>query len=153
MFSFSSQDVLVVGGSSGIGLATARAFAEAGARVTIASRSPGRLDAAVKDIGHDARAVVLDTADALAVEALLSTHAWHHVVVSAAKTPSGPVRQLSLDDAYKAMESKFWGAYRVARAVRIHDGGSLTLVSGYLATRPSGGAHHGQRQVQIARGG
>ncbi|GAA0916649.1 SDR family oxidoreductase [Rothia nasimurium] len=140
MFSFSSQDVLVVGGSSGIGLATARAFAEAGARVTIASRSPGKLDAAVKDIGHDARAVVLDTADALAVEALLSTHTWHHVVVSAAKTPSGPVRQLSLDDAYKAMESKFWGAYRVARAARIHDGGSLTLVSGYLATRPSGGA-------------
>lgn len=140
MFSFHDQDVLVVGGSSGIGLATARAFAAAGARVTIASRSPGKLDAAVKDIGHAARAVVLDTADPVAVEALFSAHTWHHVVVSAAQTPSGPVRQLALDDAYAAMESKFWGAYRVARAARIHDGGSLTLVSGFLSVRPSGGA-------------
>ncbi|KAF1006138.1 MAG: Glucose 1-dehydrogenase [Luteibacter sp.] len=140
MFSFHDQDVLVVGGSSGIGLATARAFAAAGTRVTIASRSPGKLDAAVKDIGHDARAVVLDTADPVAVEALFSAHTWHHVVVSAAQTPSGPVRQLALDDAYAAMESKFWGAYRVARAARIHDGGSLTLVSGFLSVRPSGGA-------------
>jgi NAD(P)-dependent dehydrogenase (short-subunit alcohol dehydrogenase family) len=35
------------------------------------------------------------------------------------------------------MESKFWGAYRVARAARIKDGGSLTIVSGFLAVRPS----------------
>jgi NAD(P)-dependent dehydrogenase (short-subunit alcohol dehydrogenase family) len=47
------------------------------------------------------------------------------------------VRQLPLVDAYAAMNSKFWGAYRVARAVKIAAGGSLTLVSGFLATRPS----------------
>jgi NAD(P)-dependent dehydrogenase (short-subunit alcohol dehydrogenase family) len=35
------------------------------------------------------------------------------------------------------MESKFWGAYRVARAVKIREGGSLTLVSGLLSVRPS----------------
>ena len=35
------------------------------------------------------------------------------------------------------MESKFWGAYRVARAARINDSGSLTLVSGFLSERPS----------------
>jgi NAD(P)-dependent dehydrogenase (short-subunit alcohol dehydrogenase family) len=137
MFSFSNQDVLVVGGSSGIGLATAKAFAAAGARVTIASRSAERLDAARSEIGHDAQAEVLDTGDAAAVEAFLATRTWNHVVVSAAKTPSGPVRQLSLEDAHKAMESKFWGAYRVARSAKIVDGGSLTLVSGFLSVRPS----------------
>lgn len=137
MFSFTNQDVLVVGGSSGIGLATAKAFAAAGARVTIASRSAEKLEAALKELGGEAKSQVLDTGDAKAVEQFLSAHTWNHVVVSAAKTPSGPVRQLSLDDAHKAMESKFWGAYRVARAARIEDGGSLTIVSGFLSVRPS----------------
>ncbi|MGO4468972.1 SDR family oxidoreductase, partial [Pseudoduganella sp. RAF53_2] len=58
-------------------------------------------------------------------------------VVSAAQTASGPVKQLALVDAYAAMNSKFWGAYRVARAARIRQGGSLTLVSGFLSVRPS----------------
>lgn len=137
MFSFTHQDVLVVGGSSGIGLATARAFATAGARVTIASRSGDKLEAALKELGGEVKAQVLDTGDAQAVERFLSAHTWNHVVVSAAKTPSGPVRQLSLEDAHTAMESKFWGAYRVARAARIHVGGSLTIVSGFLSVRPS----------------
>ena len=35
------------------------------------------------------------------------------------------------------MESKFWGAYRVSRAAKIRDGGSLTLISGFLSVRPS----------------
>jgi hypothetical protein len=31
------------------------------------------------------------------------------------------------------MESKFWGAYRFSRAAKIRDGGSLTLISGFLS--------------------
>ncbi|MFE8150037.1 SDR family NAD(P)-dependent oxidoreductase [Brenneria goodwinii] len=42
----SEQKVLVVGGSSGLGLAIAKAFAEEGADVTIASRNQAKLDAA-----------------------------------------------------------------------------------------------------------
>lgn len=137
MFSFTNQEVLVVGGSSGIGLGTARAFAAAGARVTIASRSRDKLAAAAAEIGHGAQWAELDTADNDAVEALLGSRTWDHVVVSAAQTPAGPVRTLSLDDARQAMESKFWGAYRVARAAKLREGGSLTLVTGFLAVRPS----------------
>src|SRR5271170_4431338 len=130
--------VLVVGGSSGIGLATAAAAAKAGASVTIASRSKPKLDAALAGIGGDARAVVLDTGDEAAVERFFANEAaWDHVIVSAAQTSSGPVRTLGLVEAKAAMESKFWGAYRVARAVKIREGGSLTLVSGLLSVRPS----------------
>lgn len=133
-----SQSALIVGGSSGIGAAAARAFTQLGAQVTIASRSRAKLEAAAAAAGPGVRTVTLDTTDDEAVEAYFATVApFSHVVISAAKTPSGPVRQLSLTDAYAAMNSKFWGAYRVARAAPIVHGGSLTLVSGFLSVRPS----------------
>ncbi|MDN7898792.1 SDR family oxidoreductase [Burkholderia cepacia] len=132
------QKVLVVGGSSGIGEATARAFAEAGATVTIASRDAARLAASKDRIGYGVSTGVMDITDDASVRAFLdSAGEFDHVVVSAAQTATGPVRGLELDDAYAAMDSKFWGAYRVARAVRIRQGGSLTFVSGFLSVRPS----------------
>ncbi|WP_321966642.1 SDR family oxidoreductase [Burkholderia cepacia] len=132
------QRVLVVGGSSGIGEATARAFAEAGATVTIASRDAARLAASKDRIGYGVSTGVMDITDDASVRAFLdSAGEFDHVVVSAAQTATGPVRGLELDDAYGAMDSKFWGAYRIARAVRIRQGGSLTFVSGFLSVRPS----------------
>jgi NAD(P)-dependent dehydrogenase (short-subunit alcohol dehydrogenase family) len=137
MVAFEGARVLVVGGSSGIGQATAAAFAAAGAQVTIASRSRDKLDAAAQAIGKPVSMAVLDVTDDAAVEAFFARgELWDHVVVSAAQAPGGPARQLPLADAYQAMHSKFWGAYRVARAVRIRDDGTLTLVSGYLSARP-----------------
>jgi len=138
MNNFASKHVLIVGGSSGIGAAAARAFAALGADVTIASRSQSKLDAVAADIGSGVRTAVLDTTDDAAVERFFAgAGPFDHVVVSAAQTPGGPVRELALADAYTAMNSKFWGAYRVARAARIVEGGSLTLVSGFLSVRPS----------------
>jgi NAD(P)-dependent dehydrogenase (short-subunit alcohol dehydrogenase family) len=63
------------------------------------------------------------------------------------------VKQLPLVDAYAAMNSKFWGAYRVARAVKIAAGGSLTLVSGFPRHAPQqdlGAARRDQRGAGIA---
>ncbi|RQS07088.1 SDR family oxidoreductase [Burkholderia sp. Bp8998] len=132
------QKVLVVGGSSGIGEATARAFAACGASVMIASRDAAKLAASADRIGYGVRTGVMDITDDASVRAFLdSAGEFDHVVVSAAQTPTGPVRGLELAGAYAAMDSKFWGAYRVARAVRIRQGGSLTFVSGFLSVRPS----------------
>lgn len=139
---FSSRRVLVVGGSSGIGLAAARAFAGHGADVTIASRNGDKVAAAVATASEGARGTVtgatLDTTDDDQVARFFAaSQPWDHIVVSAAQTPTGQVRTLPLADAYAAFNSKFWGAYRVARAAQFREGGSLTLVSGFLATRPS----------------
>jgi NAD(P)-dependent dehydrogenase (short-subunit alcohol dehydrogenase family) len=133
-----NQRFLIVGGSSGIGLATAEAAAAAGAAVTIAARDEARLAAARDRIGGTARAVVLDTGDEAQVERFFGDgEAWDHIAISAARTPTGPIRGLSLAEARTAVESKFWGAYRIARAARLNPGGSLTFVTGFLATRPS----------------
>jgi len=138
MSKLEGKKVLVVGGSSGIGAAAAKALAELGAEVTIASRDPAKLQAAAAHIGGAVRTAVLDTANDAGLEAFFAAQGeFDHVVVSAAQTSSGPVRQLPLVDAYAAMNSKFWGAYRVARAAKIAPGGSLTLVSGFLSERPS----------------
>ncbi|MGA1802220.1 SDR family oxidoreductase [Rhizobium sp. HT1-10] len=138
MTSLTNQRVLVVGGSSGIGYAVAEQALAAGAKVTIASRSEQKLAEAAAALG-DVETAVLDTGDESAVESFfVGSDAWDHVVISAAQTPSGPVRKLSLEDAKRAMESKFWGAYRIARVARFAERGSLTLISGFLSERPSG---------------
>ena len=55
-----NRHVAVLGGSTGIGLETARLVAGQGARVTIGGRDAARLDAAVKELGDLARAVPVD---------------------------------------------------------------------------------------------
>lgn len=129
----SNSRVLVIGATGGIGAATARAFATAGAHVVAAGRDAAKL--AATGAAHTAR---LDLLDNDAIEALFAAEtAFDHVVIAAAATVSGPVGRLPLEDAYSSMQSKFWGAYRVARAARIADGGSLTFISGFLSHRPS----------------
>lgn len=54
------RTVLIIGGNSGIGLACAKAFASAGARVIFTGRNPETLERAAADIGHDAVPVRLD---------------------------------------------------------------------------------------------
>ncbi|MFG1343911.1 SDR family oxidoreductase [Xanthobacter autotrophicus DSM 431] len=131
-----NQRVLVVGAAGGIGAATATAFATAGARVFAAGRPGTKLEAAAAATG--ARTAALDILDAPAVEAFFAgTEPFDHVVIAAAATKSGPVARLSLEEARASMESKFWGAYRIARAAKVADGGSITFVSGFLSHRPS----------------
>lgn len=132
------QPILVLGGSSGIGFGVAKAASEAGARVTIASRSQDKVDTAAEKLG--ATGVTLDTGDAEALGAFFAENSFAHIFCSAASTKVDAVRSLPLEDAYASVQSKFWGAYRVARAAGIHDGGSLTLVSGFLSVRPKKGA-------------
>lgn len=137
MTKLAHQSVLVVGGSSGIGLAVARSALVEGATVTIAGRNRDRLGEAATTLGGVATAQ-LDTGDDEALSAFFAdTAPFDHVLISAAQTPTGPIRTLPLVDAQAAMDSKFWGAYRTARLARIKPGGSLTFVSGFLSERPS----------------
>ncbi len=141
MQSLENKRVLVIGGSSGIGLATAKLATEARARVTIASRDNGRLDDAVKKLGARADARVLDATNQSAVDAFFKADpSWDHVVCSAGAGGRGFLPDLAMDKAFAAMDAKFWAYFRIARAVQLPPDGSLTFVSGQLSQIPSRGA-------------
>jgi NAD(P)-dependent dehydrogenase (short-subunit alcohol dehydrogenase family) len=129
------KKVVVVGGSSGIGLSTAELAKREGAEVIIASRNAERLNAVAETLG--AKAIVADvTSDESVADLFRACGPVDHVVVTAAQLRSGPFKTVAMDDVRATMEGKFWGAWRVARSAEIRPGGSLTLVSGFLSIRP-----------------
>ncbi len=133
--SLAGKKVVVVGGSSGIGLATAALAKSEGADVVVASRNAERLKAAAEKLGVTAVATDV-TNDESVVNLFKICGPVDHVVVTAAQLRTGPFKTVSMDDVRATMEGKFWGAWRVARAAEIRAGGSLTLVSGFLSVRP-----------------
>jgi NAD(P)-dependent dehydrogenase (short-subunit alcohol dehydrogenase family) len=131
----SGQKVVVVGGSSGIGLSTAELAKNEGADVVIASRNAERLKKAAAQVG--AKAIPTDvTSDESVGQLFRQCGRVDHVVVTAAQLRTGPIKAVPMEDVRGTMEGKFWGAWRVARAAEIRAGGSLTLVSGFLSVRP-----------------
>jgi NAD(P)-dependent dehydrogenase (short-subunit alcohol dehydrogenase family) len=130
--------VVVVGGSSGIGLAVARAAAEAGARVTVASRRPDR----AADELPGATILAVDVRDDASVEAAFGQiGALDHLVCTAAGGFPAGLFRAPAEDVRALMESKFWGQYRCARAAAplLPPEGSITFTSGIRSRRPLAG--------------
>jgi NAD(P)-dependent dehydrogenase (short-subunit alcohol dehydrogenase family) len=67
-----NKTALITGGNSGIGLATARLFVAEGAKVAITGRNRDTLEAAAKELGPQALALVADVTDVAATEAAIA---------------------------------------------------------------------------------
>src|SRR3974390_37964 len=133
--SLKGKKIVVVGGSSGIGLSTAEMAMREGADVIVASRNAARLGAGAEKL--NASAIPADVTDEESVANLFrNTGPVDHVVVTAAQLRTGPFKTVSMDDVRATMEGKFWGAWRVAREAEIRPGGALPLVSGFLSVLP-----------------
>ncbi len=132
--------VVVVGGSSGIGLAAAKAARQAGAHLTIAGRSQDKLDAAQKELG-DARVVAADIASETAVNGVFDglDHV-DHVVISAGTIRNGSIVENDLDTLRHIVDERIWGLVHVVRRVRpLMTQGTITFTSGTLSSRPRPG--------------
>ncbi|ATY14800.1 short-chain dehydrogenase [Amycolatopsis sp. AA4] len=70
MNAYQGKTAVITGGSTGMGFATAKLFADSGARVIITGRSQSRLDTALAQLGEDALAVRGDVASLSSLEAL-----------------------------------------------------------------------------------
>jgi NAD(P)-dependent dehydrogenase (short-subunit alcohol dehydrogenase family) len=130
------SNALVVGGTSGIGLATARRLLALGATVHVVGRSKERLDdVAVSDpelVGHQADGADRDAMTAIA-EAV-GPFDWLVVTLSGAEG-AGPIATLDLGTLRGAFDAKFWGHVTTIQAVLPHlaPTGSVTLVSAISA--------------------
>lgn len=136
-FDYTGCNVFVAGGTSGINLGIARAFAAAGARLGVASRSPEKVDAAVRSLGPDALGYAIDVRDAeataAALEVFASTAGPVDVLVSgAAGNFPAAARDLSPNGFKAVVEIDLLGTFHVMRAAYPHmrrPGGSLINIS------------------------
>jgi len=120
-FRLDGKHALVAGGSSGIGLASAVALAEAGAAVTLAARSAGKLDTIVAQMtgaGMTARALSLDVADIPATEAAIAANGPYDILVnSAGLAIHSPALDTTEADFDAVSDINVKGAYFLTRAV------------------------------------
>jgi NAD(P)-dependent dehydrogenase (short-subunit alcohol dehydrogenase family) len=150
----SSQHVVIVGGSSGIGLATAHQLLAAGVKVTITGRSTQRLNEARQSLAG-AEAVVMDAAATDALNATFSRiGAFDHLVLALGSGKGfGPFTSVSVADVRQGFEEKVYPHFAVAQAALrfLREDGSITFISAVSAhTAMPGTAGIGAANAAVA---
>jgi NAD(P)-dependent dehydrogenase (short-subunit alcohol dehydrogenase family) len=144
MINMKGQQVVVIGGTSGIDLAIAQQSEAAGAHVYIASRRQASVDAAL-DLLKDATGHVVDVLDpgSGSVKAFFDqVGPFDHLVYTAGEPLSMmTIADLDLDQARSFFEARYFGALNAVHIGVPHlaPGGSITLTSGTAAERPGSG--------------
>jgi NAD(P)-dependent dehydrogenase (short-subunit alcohol dehydrogenase family) len=152
--------VLITGAASGIGAATARAFAAAGDAVVLGDRDAARLHDVAASIAGDALAVPADVRDegatARLVRAAVDRHGGIDVVCTIAGVfvgPERPLEQTGDETVDRLLDVNVKGVFRVLRAALPHvrDGGAIVLTSSIsgLVAHPGGAAYAASKTAQI----
>jgi NAD(P)-dependent dehydrogenase (short-subunit alcohol dehydrogenase family) len=140
MASLKGQKIVVVGGSSGIGLGVATAALEDGAEVVIVGRSATRLKAAQKSLGGRAKGIAADmTSEADIAHLFDEVGAFDHLVSTAGTPPPNyPIGDTDMAFVRGFVDNKLIGAVMLAKhAVRgLKNGGSMIFTSGINKDRP-----------------
>jgi NAD(P)-dependent dehydrogenase (short-subunit alcohol dehydrogenase family) len=126
------QTVVVIGGSAGIGLETARRARAEGAEVVITGRNPERLKQAGLDLGAQST-VAFDANDPVALERFFADlPTIDHVMVSGSGPRYKPPLEMDTDEARAALSEHMLLALAVARraAGKVRPGGALILIGG-----------------------
>ncbi|WP_328855523.1 SDR family oxidoreductase [Microbispora hainanensis] len=137
------QRVVVLGGTSGIGLATAESVARQGAVVTVASSRPSSVERALSLLPDGCEGRVADLTDARAVGRLFEDLGeFSHLVYTAGEPLTMmPVDTLDLDAARDFFGLRYFGALGAVRAALpyLRKDGSITLTTGIAKDRPGPG--------------
>lgn len=121
IFSLRDKRALVSGAGRGIGLAIAKAYAEAGACVTLCARNATEIDQAVQDITHAggrAEALICDVTDIAAfAQAISARDAFHIFVNNAGTNRPKPLSEVSEDDYDAVLDLNLKAAIFATKAV------------------------------------
>ncbi|SPL92721.1 Glucose 1-dehydrogenase [[Actinomadura] parvosata subsp. kistnae] len=126
--------VVIVGGTTGIGLATAERLVESGAEVFITGRSEERLESALKRLGGHAEGQAADARDGAALRALFErVGAFDHLVVTVTgRGGAAPLAELTAGGITEAVQGKLIPHLMTAQAALaagLSRQGSITFVS------------------------
>lgn len=135
--------IVILGGSSGLGLATARAAAGEGAAVLVVSSRRERIEAALASLPAGAEGHAVDLTDEAAVQALFGRlGAFDHLVFTAGESLQlGALAGIDMATAQRFFALRYFGAVTAAKygAAHIRPGGSIVFTSGIAAARPRAG--------------
>lgn len=142
----SGKKIVIVGGSSGMGFAVAKAAQAEGATPHIGSQNVAKVSDALTRLGQQATGAVVDVKDDASVEHFFAEiGSFDHLVFTAGdwvrrQTAMGPA--FSIADAQASFDVRFWGLLRVVQHAisQIARDGSITLTGGVLAHRPQKGS-------------
>lgn len=138
------KKAIVLGGTSGIGLAAARQLEDAGAVVVAGSRSKGNIDTAGATTGSKVTYRQVDVLDRDGLSALFKDESPFDILVNCATggaRASGPFLQMDLD-AFQLSFRKLWGYTNSVRlgADYMTEQGAIVLVSGFPARKCNPGS-------------
>ena len=143
------QTVVVMGGSAGIGLETARLVRAEGAEVILTARNPERLQKAAEEVGARGTAA-FDAADPAALDRFFEDldGPIDHVMVTAGRPYYAPLADIDFEEARRSFDDHLFLAIRVAQLApgRVRPGGSLGVMGG------TGGRKRGTGLSLIAAG-
>ncbi|PKC38155.1 SDR family oxidoreductase [Pantoea ananatis] len=133
----SQEHVVIVGGSSGIGLSTARLLLNQGYKVTIAGRNASRLASACSTLKGDIHSFIMNAAEPSALPeqfALLGSFS-HLVLALGSSRGAGPFASVPLNEVRAGFEEKVYAHFATAQAALPHliRDGSLTFISAVTA--------------------
>jgi NAD(P)-dependent dehydrogenase (short-subunit alcohol dehydrogenase family) len=131
MSALEGQTVAVIGGSAGIGFATARQARAEGAEVVLTGRNEERLRAAAAEVGARATSAFdAGDLDALARFFADTPGPIDHVLVTAGEPYYAPLAELDIDAALRNVDERFGVALAVAQHAIGRVRGSLLFLSG-----------------------
>ena len=138
-----NKRVVILGGSSGIGLAVAEQAASQGAKLVIASSNAERVQKGIESLGGNAQGHTLDLSDEQAVETLFAKlGAFDHLVFTAGDSLHlHDLATTDLKQARRAFELRYWAALAAVKygSKNIRKGGSVVLTTGVAGQRPQKG--------------
>lgn len=137
------KKVVLLGGTSGIGLATAEAAAKEGALVTVVSSSQQKVDEALTILPEGSKGFAADLGIEKQIAQLFEEIGeFDHLVFTAGDSLKfSALPDLNIEEAKQSYNLRFWGAIMAAKhaAPLIKKGGSITLTTGALGQKPRKG--------------
>jgi NAD(P)-dependent dehydrogenase (short-subunit alcohol dehydrogenase family) len=138
-----NKNIIIVGGSTGIGLSVAKMAFEFGANVTLTSRNLAKANEIAKSIGSSVKSAALNVDDEQAVNSFFAPLTdIDHIYVAAGSTKLGNVTDGTLEENMQSFNTRLLGSLRIVRAVnsKINPSGSIILTGGVSTDRPISGA-------------